>query len=143
MAHEHGLHECYCLQCGYKTKVEAYVKCNTLYCPCCGERLRATETGEFRSTAIAIKEEVMVSADSIPCPVCKYPIPAPSYLGEEVKCAWCGSINEAISQGVTIPTSVLVGLFSFAAGVVLGPALLASTKSGSEWLAKQATKRLQ
>jgi hypothetical protein len=85
----------------------------------------------------------MVSADSIPCPVCKYPIPAPSYLGEEVKCAWCGSINEAISQGVTIPTSVLVGLFSFAAGVVLGPALLASTKSGSEWLAKQATKRLQ
>lgn len=47
--HEHGPHECYCPRCGYTETVEESVKCNTLTCPICGDRLRAVETGEFRS----------------------------------------------------------------------------------------------
>lgn len=84
-----------------------------------------------------------VAADSIPCPVCRFPIPAPTQVGQEVKCAYCGSISEAIKQGITIPTSVFVGFLCFGAGVLLGPALLSTTKSGSEWLARQARARFQ
>jgi hypothetical protein len=143
MAHRHGAHQCYCPQCGYQTEVDAYVRCNNLYCPDCGQRLRARETGEFRS-GIAIKEGVMaIATNSIPCPVCRYPIPAPTEVGQEVKCAWCSSISEAIQQGITIPTSLFVGILSFGLGVILGPALIATTKSGSEWLARQARERIK
>jgi hypothetical protein len=48
MAHEHGPHSCYCPTCNYTTEVNASVKCNTLFCPNDGTRLRAVETGEFR-----------------------------------------------------------------------------------------------
>lgn len=46
----HGSHECYCPSCNYRQMVDAYSKCNTLTCPDCGDRLRATETGEYRRT---------------------------------------------------------------------------------------------
>jgi len=84
-----------------------------------------------------------VITDSIPCAVCHYPIQAPTYEGQQIKCPYCGSINEAIAQGITIPTPVFVGLLSFGLGVLLGPALLATTKGGSEWLAKQARVHLK
>jgi hypothetical protein len=50
--HEHGPHICYCPSCNnYSTEVGENVKCNTLYCPQCGARLRARETGEYRVSA--------------------------------------------------------------------------------------------
>jgi hypothetical protein len=145
MAHEHGAHVCLCPQCGYETEVEANVKCNTLTCPCCGDRMRAEETGEYRSSRIPSRiaaTPAKVRTESVPCAVCHFPIQAPTYVGQQVKCPYCGSINEAISQGVTIPTPLLVGLLSFGAGVLLGPALMASTQSGAEYLAKKARERL-
>lgn len=84
-----------------------------------------------------------IDTESAPCAVCDFPIRIPTRVGENVKCPYCGSINEAIAQGITLPTSLVVGLLCFGAGVVLGPGLLASTKSGSEWLAKQARERLK
>jgi len=146
MAHEHGPHKCYCPNCNYEVEVDAYVKCNTLTCPQCGARMRAKETGEFREsvvTKVASSISTEIITKSVPCAVCSYPIPEPSYVGQQVKCLYCGSINEAITEdGVTIPTSVFVGLICFGAGVLLGPSFWATTKGGSEWLAKKATERL-
>lgn len=51
-SHEHGPHECYCT-CGYTQIVDAYIKCNTLNCPSCGQRMRASQTGEYRGTQYA------------------------------------------------------------------------------------------
>jgi hypothetical protein len=48
MNHEHGPHECLCPNCGLTEIVDAYIKCNTLTCPGCGQPMRATETGEYR-----------------------------------------------------------------------------------------------
>ena len=137
MAHEHGNHVCYCPICNYETEVGEYIKCNTLTCPSCGTRMRAKETGEYRLSG---NKTVSVAQSNVPCAVCSYPITL-SYVGEQVKCAYCGTINEAIAQ-VTIPTPVFASIISFAVGVLLGPALIASTKSGSEWLAKKARERL-
>lgn len=75
------------------------------------------------------------------CYSCGYPIAA-EFKGEQVSCPMCGSINESIT-GVTIPGWLLVGLGAFAAGIVLGPAVLASTEAGSKYLEKQARERLK
>ena len=80
--------------------------------------------------------------NSVPCSNCSYPVQAPTYVGQQVKCSYCSSINEAITQ-VTIPTPVFVGVVCFAAGVLLGPAFWVSTKAGSEWLAKRARERIK
>ena len=81
--------------------------------------------------------------DSIPCPVCHYPIREPTHVGEQVECLYCHSISEAILQeGITIPTTVFWSLITFGLGVLLGPSLIASTKGGSEWLARKARARL-
>lgn len=50
MNHEHGPHECICPNCGYTSVVDAYIKCNTLTCPGCGQPMRASETGAYRGT---------------------------------------------------------------------------------------------
>lgn len=86
---------------------------------------------------------MQITTDSAPCAVCHYPIQAPTHVGQQMKCLYCGSINEAISQGLSIPTPVVTGFLGLALGVILGPAILASTKSGSEWLAKQARERIK
>ena len=70
------------------------------------------------------------------CAECAYPLAA-SYPGQVETCPMCSTINEAISQGVTIPTSLLVGLIAFGAGMFLGPALIASSTEGQRWLEKQ------
>ena len=49
-ARSHGPHECQCVSCGYTTIVDAYIKCNTLMCLGCGERMRSSQTGEYRGT---------------------------------------------------------------------------------------------
>jgi hypothetical protein len=142
MAHEHGPHICYCPSCSHEVEVEAYVPCNTQTCPLCGTRMRAKETGEYRISNKVSAISASIKTASVPCPVCGYPIPEPSYIGEQVKCAWCNSISEAIEQGVTIPTPVFVGIISFGLGVLLGPAIWATTQGGSEWLARKARERL-
>ena len=72
------------------------------------------------------------------CPMCGYPINA-EYEGETVVCAYCGEKLEAvITDGITIPTPLFVGLLGFGLGVILGPALIATTAEGRSWLEKQA-----
>jgi hypothetical protein len=51
-SHEHGPHECYCPDSGYSVVVEAGVPCNTLRCPGDGMPMRASQTGEYRSTRV-------------------------------------------------------------------------------------------
>ena len=70
------------------------------------------------------------------CASCGYPLAAES-IGEITSCPMCGTVNEAI-QGVTIPTPLFVGLLSFGLGVLLGPALIATTATGREWLEERA-----
>jgi hypothetical protein len=81
-----------------------------------------------------------VAVNNAPCAICGYPIPEPSYVGQQVKCAYCGSINEAIAQ-VSTPTTILVGVACFVFGVLLGPALLISAKAGQESLERKAKTR--
>lgn len=51
--HPHGVHECYCVSCGYVMDVEENIKCNTISCPICGNSMRASETGEYRIESLA------------------------------------------------------------------------------------------
>lgn len=142
MAHEHGPHTCYCPNCSKEVEVEAWVPCNTQTCPLCGTRMRAKETGEYRNVPIGISTTVKTA--SIPCPVCGYPIPKPSNIGDQVKCAWCNSISTAIEQegGVNIPTPVFTFLIGLGLGIVFGPVIWASTEGGAEWMARKARERL-
>jgi len=74
------------------------------------------------------------------CFSCGYPITA--RVGKEIGCPSCGTINRAIT-GVTVPTWLIVGMITFAAGVILGPALLTSTEAGSDYLARQVKAKLR
>ena len=76
------------------------------------------------------------------CASCGYPLAA-DVEGQTVTCPMCGTVNEAISQGVTIPTPVFVGFLAFGFGVLLGPALIATTAGGREWLEKQAREAIR
>lgn len=139
MAHEHGPHKCYCPECNYETEVGAYVKCNSLVCPSCGARLRARETGALRSASVTARSRSIatkIGTASIACPICKYPIPEPTSVGEQVKCSYCGAISEAITQGDINPA--LVGIVCFGLGVILSSAVKSFTKAGSEWLDRKA-----
>lgn len=71
------------------------------------------------------------------CAVCGYPLAA-EVEGQQVTCPMCTSVNEAVSQGITIPGTLFWSLIAFGAGVILGPALIASTAEGRNWLEKQA-----
>ena len=72
------------------------------------------------------------------CAECGYPLAA-EFEGQQVTCPMCGASNEAVAQnGVTIPTPLFVGLLSFGLGMLLGPALIATTDEGRSWLEKQA-----
>jgi len=83
-----------------------------------------------------------IATDSIPCSACHYPIPKAEFVGQQVKCSWCGTIHEAITQAVvTLPTAILIGVFSFLGGAVVGHAAMISARGGSEWLAGKAEKR--
>ena len=53
--HPHGSHECVCVNCGYTEIVDAY---NTLTCPGCSSRLRASETGEYRGGIAEMPEPI-------------------------------------------------------------------------------------
>lgn len=77
---------------------------------------------------------------SAPCSICGYPVQAPTYVGQEVKCPYCNSINEAITQ-VSTPTTILIGVACFVAGVLLGPAVLLGAKAGQESLERKARTR--
>ena len=74
------------------------------------------------------------------CSGCGFPIQA-EFEGQSSVCAYCG--ENLIAEGVTIPTSLFVGLLTFGIGMFLGPAILASTSEGSQWLMKQAKSRIK
>ena len=72
------------------------------------------------------------------CSECGYPIQA-KFEGETAICAYCGEeLQAVVTQGITIPSTLFWGLFSFGLGVLVGPALIASTSEGRSWLEKQA-----
>lgn len=70
------------------------------------------------------------------CSTCGYPMMA-NYQGQIESCPLCSTVNEAVSQGVTIPTPLLVGIIAFVAGMFLGPAMVASSTEGQKWLERQ------
>lgn len=70
------------------------------------------------------------------CPVCGFPITA-EYEGQSTVCAYCGT-NLIAENGVTIPTPVFVGILCFFGGMLIGPALIATTSEGRSWLERQA-----
>ena len=55
------------------------------------------------------------------CSSCGYPITA-EFVGQQVSCPMCSTINEAIT-GITIPTTLFWATLTFIAGVVLSPYL--------------------
>ena len=74
------------------------------------------------------------------CCGCGYPIQA-NFEGETAICAYCGQKLEAvITQGVTIPSTLFWAGLAFGLGVLVGPALIASTSEGRSWLEKQARR---
>jgi hypothetical protein len=144
MAHEHGPHVCYCPNCGHSITAEANVRCNTWTCPICGSQMRALEIGENRETRLSRNTAVAskISTDSIPCPVCGYPVASPARVGEQVRCAYCGTISQAI-RDITIPSTVVVGFISFALGAIAGPALWQAVKGGAIALERVARERIR
>ena len=76
------------------------------------------------------------------CASCNYPLAA-EFEGQMTTCPMCSAVNEAISQGITISTPVFVGILAFLGGVLIGPALIASTAGGREWLEKQAREAIR
>lgn len=73
------------------------------------------------------------------CAECGYPLTA-EYEGQTTTCPMCSSVNEAITEGITIPTPLFVGVLAFLSGMFVGPALIASTTEGQAWLVKQAKR---
>lgn len=76
------------------------------------------------------------------CTSCGYPL-AVSHIGEQVSCPNCRSINEAIAQGVTIPTWLMTLGVGLGVGIIAGPAIMASTETGQKWLEKQVRERVR
>lgn len=71
---------------------------------------------------------------------CGYPLTA-QYNGQKVSCPYCHSVNEAtISQGINVPTWLMAGGIGLLIGIILGPALLASTEEGSRWLGRRVRR---
>ncbi len=70
------------------------------------------------------------------CVECSYPLAA-EFAGQEVSCPMCSTINEAIS-GVEIPTPIFAGSIGLVLGIFLGPAMLAGSEWGRNFLAKKA-----
>lgn len=76
------------------------------------------------------------------CPICSYPLSI-EFAGQTAVCAYCGQEIEVIAQdenGVRIPTPLFVSIIAFTLGVIVGPALIATTDSGQKWLVEQAKK---
>lgn len=76
------------------------------------------------------------------CPVCGYPV-AIEHEGQTEICANCGEKLQAVAQGITIPTPLFVGVIAFGLGVLIGPALIATTAGGRSWLEKQAREAIR
>jgi hypothetical protein len=95
--------------------------------------------------ALFFKEGDMATEtlNSLSCPVCKFPIKVDDDISEsqQIRCPSCGVISETIRQ-ITIPTGVFTFGLGVLIGVIFGPALIASTETGAEWLAKKARERL-
>ena len=70
------------------------------------------------------------------CAECGYPLAA-EYPGQTVSCPMCSTVNEAIT-GVEIPTPIFAGGLGFLLGLIVGPAILAGSEWGREWLVKKA-----
>lgn len=76
-------------------------------------------------------------ADNIAdCPVCGFPVKENPVGGEALICANCGA--NLIADDVTIPSGLFWSIITFGLGVLLGPVLLSSTKTGQRWLIEHA-----
>lgn len=76
------------------------------------------------------------------CASCGYPLAA-EYVGQQVTCPNCQTINQAIAQAeVPIPLWFFAGAIGFVAGLILGPVVATTTKEGAAWMARRASERL-
>ena len=75
------------------------------------------------------------------CASCGYPLNA-EFEGQTTTCPMCGTINEAISQGVTIPNWLFASSIGLAIGIILGPSILGSTEAGARYLERRAREKL-
>jgi len=82
-----------------------------------------------------IRRVIMVTKTISKCAGCGYPLAA-EYSGQTVSCPMCGITN--IAQGVTIPTPIFAGGLGLLLGIFLGPALLAGSEWGREYLVNRA-----
>lgn len=75
------------------------------------------------------------------CSECGYPIQA-NVAGETTVCAYCGEKLEAvISQGPL--GSFVLFMIGIGLGIIVGPAIISSSKEGSEWLGEYSAKRIR
>lgn len=75
------------------------------------------------------------------CASCGYPLAA-EYLGQQITCPMCSTINEAVSQdGIAIPGWLFGGTIGLLAGLIIGPSLIASTEAGAQWMARRAREK--
>jgi hypothetical protein len=96
--------------------------------------------GKGKKISGTIKEANMQTKVSGICHNCGYPITANP--GEQIRCPMCGTVNQAISQGVTIPSWLLTLGIGLAVGIFAGPVILASTESGSRYLERRVREKL-
>lgn len=75
------------------------------------------------------------------CASCGYPITA-EYEGQTATCPMCGSVNTAVSQGVTIPGGLFWFTIGLGLGILLGPTIIGATDVGARRLEKIARAKL-
>lgn len=75
------------------------------------------------------------------CASCGYPLTT-APIGEHITCPMCSTVNESISEGVTVPTGLLWTLLGFGLGLIIGPAIISSTQEGANWLSEQARRKI-
>ena len=95
-----------------------------------------------RNKGKKISEEVNMNLMGS-CYSCGYPIGA-AYGGQEISCPMCGTENKAISGRIGgVGSTLLIFGIGLAIGIFAGPAIIASTEAGSQWLAKKARERIK
>ena len=53
------------------------------------------------------------------CSSCGYPL-ATTYIGQVETCPMCSTVNESISEGVSIPTPLIIGIIALGLGIFIG-----------------------
>lgn len=80
-------------------------------------------------------------AEIVDCPVCGFPTSV-EHEGQVKVCANCGTSMRAITQEIAIPAPLFTFGIGLVLGIIVGPALIASTTEGSKWLERQVKESM-